>query len=146
MNKEHHVGCCFAWKLENSRGNACFDDNRNLQANVCEKYGFVIILHLWSEVFFSQVKMNTQKINTPLFIREKNWKKERKKNARTNWKLFSIKGRNIHKMTLQKSFTFSDLLCNLFILGKISSSITLLIKLQTPSMCWIEFNSISTLA
>ena len=106
----------------------------------------LLLFCIYGQRFFSQVKMNTQKINTPLFIREKNWKKERKKNARTNWKLFSIKGRNIHKMTLQKSFTFSDLLCNLFILGKISSSITLLIKLQTPSMCWIEFNSISTLA
>ena len=54
------VGCCFAWKLENSRGNACFDDNRNLQANVCEKYGFVIILHLWSEVFFSSENEHTK--------------------------------------------------------------------------------------
>ena len=83
MNKEHHVGCCFAWKLENSRGNACFDDNRNLQANVCEKYGFVIILHLWSEVF-SQVKMNTQKINTPLFIREKKIGRKKGKKERAH--------------------------------------------------------------
>ena len=106
----------------------------------------LLLFCIYGQRFFSQVKMNTQKINTPLFIREKKNGRKKKKNARTNWKLFSIKGRNIHRMTLQKSFTFSDLLCNLFILGKISSSITLLIKLQTPSMCWIEFNSISTLA